>query len=120
MTRNTQLVLDTLTGRERPTTAYDLYDELRRGARRVGITTVYRALNALLEAGVVHEFRIGDQSGYRVCPPEPHEHLICRVCGRVQPHDLDGGHWDTVAATAGFMVADQRVELYGVCDRCRR
>jgi len=81
---------------------------------------VYRALNALLEAGAVHEFRIGDQSAYLVCPPEPHEHLICRICGRIQPHDLDGRHWDTVAATAGFVVADQRVELYGVCDRCRR
>lgn len=109
-----------LTGRDRPATAYDLYGELRHSHQHLGMATVYRALNALHEDGVIHEFRIGDQSAYLVCPPEPHEHLICRVCGRVQSRHLDGARWELLARIAGFVVIDQRIELYGVCDRCHR
>jgi len=83
LTRNAQALLTMLTGRERPATAYDLYDELRSGGHNTGLTTIYRGLHSLAESGAVHEFRIGDQSAYLVCPAEPHEHLICRVCGRV-------------------------------------
>jgi Fe2+ or Zn2+ uptake regulation protein len=121
LTRNAQALLAMLTGRERPATAYDLYGELRSGGHNTGLTTIYRGLHSLTEAAAVHEFRIGDQSAYLVCPAEPHEHLICRVCGRVQQQHLDAAsRWQAVAADVGFQVVEQRIEFYGRCDRCRR
>jgi Fur family ferric uptake transcriptional regulator len=121
LSRNAQVVLAMLTGRERPATAHDLHDELRSAGKNTGLTTIYLALHALAEAGAVHEFRTGDQSAYLVCPADPHEHLICRVCGRVQQQHLDPENcWQAAAAAVGFETVEQRVEFYGVCDRCRR
>jgi Fur family ferric uptake transcriptional regulator len=109
-----------LLGREQPATATGLYEELRAAGDRTGLSTVYRGLHALLEAGLVHEFRTFDQSAYLVCPAEPHQHLICRSCARVQHQPIDDAPYRRATADAfGFVVTEHRVESYGMCRRCR-
>ena len=119
LTRNARAVLEVLRGRDRPVPAQDLHIELRARGDRIGLTTVYRNLHALAEAGHVHQFRTGDQTSYLACAPEPHEHLICRTCGRIQQRHLDGlDSWLAKIEQTGFLIADRRIELYGRCDRC--
>jgi Fe2+ or Zn2+ uptake regulation protein len=121
LTRTAQTVHQMLLGREHPTTANDLYSELRAAGHHTGLATIYRSLHTLAEAGVAHEFRIADRSAYLICPNEPHEHLICRSCGRVQQQLLQADEYRRGTEDAlGFVVTEHRIERYGVCRRCRR
>jgi Fur family ferric uptake transcriptional regulator len=109
-----------LRGRDRPTTAQDLHLELRAGGERVGLTTVYRYLHDLVQAGELHEFHVGDHTGYLACAEEPHQHLICMQCGRIQQHrSPDAAALAATARPGGFEVNEIRIDLYGHCAHCR-
>jgi Fur family transcriptional regulator, ferric uptake regulator len=121
LTRNARALHAMLLGRDHPATANDLYEELRAAGEHTGLTTIYRSLHALAEAGVVHEFRTVDQSAYLICPPEPHQHLICRSCGRVQRQPIDDTQYRLATADSlGFVITEHRIESYGMCRRCHR
>ncbi len=102
--------------------AQDIYAELRRRGEHVGLTTVYRHLQALSEQGSVDTIR--DDSGetlYRQCgTTSHHHHLTCRACGRsVEVEGRAVEQWaDRVAAQAGFTDVGHTVELFGLCPDC--
>nr|WP_093839395.1 Fur family transcriptional regulator [Streptomyces aidingensis] len=101
-----------------------LHALLTSDGRRVGLTTVYRALHELEAAGGVDV--IGDGDGgrlYRRRPAEGHRHyLICRSCGRSRPVEAEAvERWaERVAREAGYATVEHTVELSGVCPRCHR
>jgi Fur family ferric uptake transcriptional regulator len=106
-------------------TAQDLHAELRRRGESVGLTTVYRHLKTLVDAGeidVVH--RPDGEAQYRLCGTDDavntgdhHHHLVCRVCGRAV--EVDGPEveaWaERVAAAAGYTQVSHTLEVFGLC-----
>src|SRR2546421_4692782 len=64
--------------------AQELHDLLRHRGDSVGLTTVYRTLQSLADAGEVDVLRTSDgEAVYRRCSTgEHHHHLVCRVCGK--------------------------------------
>src|SRR5436190_1198445 len=66
--------------------AQDLYAELRGAGQPIGLTTVYRHLQALVDAGSVDMVRTLDgEAVYRRCGTNAHHHhLVCRTCGRTE------------------------------------
>src|SRR5690349_9564240 len=66
--------------------AQDLYAELRGSGQSIGLTTVYRHLQTLVEAGSVDMVRTLDgEAVYRRCDTSSHHHhLVCRTCGRTE------------------------------------
>lgn len=102
-------------------TAQDLYGELRAQGLSVGLTTVYRHLKVLADAGeidVVH--RPEGEAQYRLCSPpstDHHHHLVCRVCGRsVEVEGPEVEQWaERVAAAAGYTEISHTVEVFGRC-----
>lgn len=113
-------VLALLTDQQRLQTAQDLHDQLRRRGDRTGLTTVYRTLGALADAGLLHVFGEDGERGYRRCTPSPHQHLVCRSCGLVLERDAPAlDNWVTqTAAAAGFDVQEHRTEVRGLCRLC--
>lgn len=99
-------------------TAQELHDELRAGSESVGIATVYRTLQLMLEAGEIDTIRMADgQSAYRSCSRRHHHHLICRDCGRtveIEAPNLERWAAD-VARKNGFTDIDHELELFGRC-----
>lgn len=104
--------------------AYDLLDRLaRKTGERMAPITVYRALDVLLEAGVVH--RLESRNAFFACHA-PHEGrrrhiaLICTACGVV--HEVDGSaafaEVDAAAAAARFSPATAVIEVAGACAAC--
>jgi Fur family ferric uptake transcriptional regulator len=89
----------------------------------VGLSTVYRTLAALGEAGVVDVVRdSGGERLFRHRPSREHRHyLICRTCGASSPVEASAVEdWArTVAEESGFAEVEHTVELTGVCARCR-
>jgi Fur family ferric uptake transcriptional regulator len=102
--------------------AQQLHADLRAGGAQVGLTTVYRTLQLMLEAGEVDQMRLpgGDQLYRRCAQSRHHHHLVCRVCGRTV--ELEGPAveaWaDKQAALNGFTDIDHTVEIFGTCTTC--
>jgi Fur family zinc uptake transcriptional regulator len=114
-----------------PTGAYELLDRLRQTRRGAAPPTVYRALDFLLEQGLIHRLErlsafVGCVSGCTVDPDgESHAHaaqfLICGKCGRVvemQDHDV-ATILTRAAKEAGFSITSATIEAEGVCSSCR-
>ena len=121
-TKQAQALAAALTGMPGFSSAQDIHAELRRRGEHVGLTTVYRHLQALSEQGSVDAIR--DDTGeilYRQCETTAHHHhLTCRNCGRsVEVEGRAVEQWaDRVAAEAGFTDVGHTVELFGLCPDC--
>jgi Fur family ferric uptake transcriptional regulator len=102
--------------------AQELHDQLRQDGASVGLTTVYRHLQALAEAGHVDVLRTdGGEAVYRRCPTaEHHHHLVCRGCGRsVEVEGPEVEAWASAVAVAhGFTDVSHTVEVFGTCASC--
>lgn len=112
---------------EQPLGAYALLDRLK--AQRPGAAppTVYRALDFLLEQGLIH--KVERLNAFVGCVEAEHDHghhqhppqfLICRTCGgTVELSDHAVAHALADAARrVGFQVANATVEVEGLCARC--
>src|SRR5262249_5166399 len=66
--------------------AQELFDGLRKARRPVGIASVYRALDALVDLRLVKRVDAGDGGARFEASPadgEHHHHLVCRACRQV-------------------------------------
>ena len=116
-------IRDLLEGGEEFRTAQQLHDQLREVGAKVGLATVYRTLQGLVDAVEVDAVRTPDgQVAYRACAGRArhHHHLICRSCGRTVELELQEveGVIAALAARHGFSEVQHELELYGVCSAC--
>lgn len=124
LTRQREDVLRLLLEAERPLGAYDLMARLGTVQSKViAPPTVYRALEFLLDLGVIA--RIESSNEYLCCahPGQPHDcmFLICTCCGKaaeVDPAPLSTAI-DAAAQGAGFKAESRTVEIRGRCSECR-
>ncbi|WP_069164320.1 Fur family transcriptional regulator [Nocardia altamirensis] len=101
--------------------AQELHDELRKRGEGIGLTTVYRTLQSLADAGMVDVLRIDSgESVYRQCSTGHHHHLVCRHCGRtVEVEGPTVEAWaGSVAKEHGFTEVSHTVEVFGTCRSC--
>ena len=121
-TRQRTAVADLLERVDGFKSAQDLHDLLRSYGASVGLTTVYRHLQALADAGHVDVLRNDDgETVYRRCPTEAHHHhLVCRSCGRsVEVDGPEVESWASrTAAEHGFRDVTHTVEVFGTCGDC--
>ena len=121
-TRQRTALSDLLDDTDEFRSAQELHEELRRRGEAVGLTTVYRTLQALADAGSVDVLRVGaGEAVYRRCSTgRHHHHLVCRDCGRTV--EVDGPTVETwargVAAEHGFTEVSHTVEVFGRCAEC--
>jgi Fur family ferric uptake transcriptional regulator len=102
--------------------AQEIHEELRRRGEGIGLTTVYRTLQALSDAGEIDVLRTGTgEASYRRCSEHHHHHLVCRTCGKtVEVEGPAVEHWaERVAVQHGFAEVSHTVEILGVCAGCR-
>lgn len=88
----------------------------------VGLTTVYRTLQLLVDAGQVDTTRLpGGEQLYRRCSRTHHHHLVCRACGAtVEVEGPAVERWaERVAAQHGYLDVGHTMEIFGRCPSCR-
>ena len=102
--------------------AQELHARLRQGGDPVGLATVYRTLQQLVEDGEVDVLRTGEgEAVYRRCRSgHHHHHLVCRSCRRtVEIDSVAVERWaHRIAEENGFADIDHVVELSGTCAEC--
>ena len=102
-------------------TASQIHDDLRHAGEDIGLTTVYRTLQLMVEAEQLDAIRTDDgETAYRRCSTGHHHHLVCRSCGTTV--EVEGPAietWtDQVAAEHGFSDVQHHLEIFGVCAGC--
>ena len=107
-----------------PIGAYGVLEALRQDGRSAAPPTVYRALDFLLEHGLIH--RIESLNAFVGCPRPDSRHvsqfLICTDCRDVaEIADPDiGSAVARGASAAGFVVNRLTIEMQGLCPKCSR
>ena len=100
----------------------ELHEMLRHSGVSIGLTTVYRTLAALAEAGEVDALRTdAGETIYRRCrTSDHHHHLVCRGCGHtVEVEGPAVERWaEAVARANGFTDVSHTVEVFGTCATC--
>ncbi|HEX5969090.1 MAG TPA: transcriptional repressor [Intrasporangium sp.] len=120
-TRQQAAVADLLDKCDDFTSAQTVHARLREAGEGVGLATVYRTLQAMVEAGTVDMLRTDDgEAVYRACSTHHHHHLVCRDCGRtVEVEGPAVERWtDRVAAEHGFTDVTHTLEIFGTCAGC--
>ncbi len=102
--------------------AQEIHALLTQRGEQVGLSTVYRALQALAEADEVDALRTeAGESIYRRCSASHHHHhLVCRSCGAtVEVEGPAVEKWThSVAAAHGYSEVSHTLEIFGTCASC--
>lgn len=105
-------------------TAQEIFDQLRGRDRRVGIASVYRALDVLTSMKLVQRLEMGEG----VARYEPayadgghHHHVVCEECGKVTAFEDESleAVVDELAEKLGYDLEGHDVTLRGSCPDCR-
>jgi Fur family zinc uptake transcriptional regulator len=118
-------VFRALLSSHRPLGAYEVIDQLSKSMPRPAPITVYRALEFLIENGLVH--RIESRNAFLACA---HDHdaaamvafLICERCGSVGeiPASPVAQDLNDAARSTGFVPKLSLVEITGICAHCQQ
>lgn len=115
-------VLELIWESHKPTKAYDLLDRIKPLDGSAKPATVYRALDFLLEQGLIH--RVESLNAFIGCGLPEHQHdlllLICKHCQEVEERPAQDvmAAAASEAAAAGFTVQSKAIEIHGLCARC--
>jgi Fur family ferric uptake transcriptional regulator len=107
--------------------AEEVERRLRERGHRISLTTVYRNLPLLVEAGIIRracvsEEKKGGGSSYEhIWGEEHHDHLICAHCGlRIEfSYPAIDVLQEAVAQSYGFKLERHHLELIGCCAECQ-
>jgi Fe2+ or Zn2+ uptake regulation protein len=125
-TRGRRTIVEALTAAPAPVTL----PELLLAAPSLALSSTYRNLSILEEAGVVRRLvHGGDHAHYELAEDltSHHHHLICTECGSVRDVTLDtrlerslDDAFERVAGGAGFRADRHAIDIYGACADCVR
>lgn len=127
-----QEILKVLSETNEHLSAEDVYIKVHRAYPGIGLTTVYRTLELLVNMGIVLKFDVGDGKARYELAVGPkgarhHHHLICTNCGRVidytdfisEEKDLIDKTEDALSKRYNFKITGHRIQFLGLCDKCR-
>ncbi|MCD6413533.1 MAG: transcriptional repressor [Elusimicrobia bacterium] len=121
-------ILEVLTSGAKHFSAEEIYLEVRRKYPGIGLTTVYRTLEILVQAGVVSKFNFGDgRARYEFADTDKknHCHVICSNCGRIIDCENLSGEVDfegvirKLSKKLGFKINGYHLRFYGLCEECK-
>jgi len=117
-------ILRAVMGTDEHFEAEQLLFTMRQQDRRVGKATVYRTLKILVECGIIKEVHFSNKQVHyeHTYGQDPHDHMVCRRCGRIIEFDAkDVERLRTIiAAEYRFHALSHRFQILGLCETCTR
>ena len=103
-------------------TAEDLAALVQKEQPDVHLSTIYRSLDALERMGVVDHVHLGHGRAVYHLSDEPHQHLVCEVCGTVieVPDATFADLGATLRRRYGFTIRPNHFAVLGRCRICAR
>ena len=120
VTRARRAIVAALLGSSSHLTADQLTGAVQREQPDVHLSTVYRCLEALEELGVVDHVHLGHGRAVYHLTDEPHQHLVCEVCGAVVevPDALFDDLATRLRADYAFAIRPHHFAVLGRCAAC--
>ncbi|MCK4472027.1 MAG: transcriptional repressor [Anaerolineae bacterium] len=103
--------------------ADEIYRRARQKAPRLSLSTVYRTISVLKEAGVIEELHLGEEHHhYELRGEQGHHHLICQGCGQVIEFECPFSQelLRDLGEEHDFEITGVRLNLVGYCAACRQ
>jgi len=119
-TRQRRIIREVLASAERPLGARDVLSRARRQLPYIGIATVYRNINLLLDEGFLQTVEIpAEPARYERAELPHHHHFYCKDCGNVYDIDACPGSFQRELPD-GFQAQYHDLTIYGTCAECFR
>jgi len=119
-----QTILQAILGSEEHFEAEDLLVQLRQEGIRIGKATIYRTLPLLVDCGILRRLFFGDNRAHyeHGFGPTPHDHMICKKCGRIIEFDSTEvlRLREQLAGRFAFQASSHRFQIAGTCSDCTR
>jgi len=115
-------VIDALVAHRTYATAQDLHAAVRCAQPHLGLATVYRTLELLVDCGLAEPFpQPNNELRYAFCSAQHHHHLICKTCGLVDevPGCALQGLQRDIEQTSQFAIEEHALTFFGACRDCR-
>ena len=121
MTPQRRAILEAVQTSDDHPRAADIYERVRATMPGIAFGTVYNALHALAEHGIILQLTFGDAASRFDSRVDRHDHAICTRCGdlvdTVAPPTRDT--INQAAAATGFEIHGHHTQLLGLCAVCR-
>jgi len=123
ITSQRRVMIQSLLNFDKFPTALELFNDIRETNPEIGLDTVYRNLNLLVDMGIVEQINLPgkDVKVFELTLEAHHHHLVCLSCG-----EANCLHYCPVndkelqkAAGSEFQIVGHSLELYGYCSKCR-
>jgi Fe2+ or Zn2+ uptake regulation protein len=113
-------ILRELRRRGRHATADEIHTSVRRELGGTSRPAVYATLELLVELGLARKIDTGSGAALFDARTEPHQHAVCRRCGRVDDLDgeVDAGAVLRAAVGTGFRPERAELVVFGRCAAC--
>lgn len=117
-TKQREAIAACFSNEERPMTATEIHALASEAYPSLGIATVYRAVNAFIETGMLAPVVIGGTRRYELAAKPHHDHFYCEECDRA--FCLEECPVSTKnLAPKGFTVRDHDLVVSGACPACQ-
>jgi Fur family ferric uptake transcriptional regulator len=117
------LIYQELSNASSPLSPLEIYQNLRKKQKKIGLTSIYRSLELFESLGFVFKIINGSNVKYKLCELENHHHhIICKACGNVvELNFCDISDWSKkVMESTGYQVVDHQLNFYGFCKECKK
>lgn len=121
LTRQRRIVLDVIAQSREHLTPAAIHERVRRERPEIGLVTIYRTLELLVNLGLVCEVHMGGSGrSYLMRPSEHHHHLVCADCGKVVDFTSCGleALEQRLRRETGFKIGGHLLEFTGRCRDC--
>jgi Fe2+ or Zn2+ uptake regulation protein len=96
-----------------------IFNEARKKARRISLSTVYATLKEFSENGLIVQMEFDRMENRYDGNLSDHVNLICKRCGTIVDYHIPATlEPKDIARKAGFVVTDTRMEFHGYCRDC--
>ena len=132
LTMPRKAILEVLSNSDDHLSAEDIYMDVHRMYPAIGLTTVYRTLDLLVQMGVVFKFDFSDgRARYELLDhfskKAHHHHLICSNCKTIIDYDdfldeeldLIRKTEDALSKRHDFKIMGHTMQFYGLCRKCK-
>jgi len=122
VTPQRQLILDAICEGHGHTSFEEICQRVQAKSSSVSLPTIYRNLSFLCEVRLVVSLQIDNKPYYEIAGRQPHHHLICRECGKIENLEAEEiqGVFDEINAKHDFFVDVNHLGLEGLCTECMK
>ncbi|MFQ5455377.1 MAG: Fur family transcriptional regulator [Nitrospirota bacterium] len=124
LTKQRDIILDAFLKTESHVSAEELYKDISKSNPTIGLATIYRALHLFCQCGLAQKRQFGDgQTRFEhFYNHTHHDHLVCTRCGKISEFENPEIEkiQEYVAKRNNFLVYNHRLEMYGLCRKCKK